>query len=247
MIVLFILIMKIMTNNAKTNEPIMMFESLIEMSNGPLAGKQLCIGYDKTVEKDSKFNMFIQTIATDVIIFNINDVDLMTDESMSSYQIKPYVQKSSLFILVLGNQPLAELSKFDGYWFYETIIVVITNEELDVSDILKLELIQKFRDILVLKEFKGRDGSVSIKMFTAQPFPLEMENPEVFLGSWNKTLFGSFQTIFPDRFKNFKGKVLHMSSDTDDFPYLIRDEDTNHTYGVNFDTMDSLGVYGSIL
>ena len=210
-IVLFILIMTITTNNADANELDSLYKSLTEMSNGPLAGKQLCIEYDKTVEKDLKFNMFIQTIATDVILFNIDDVDLKTGKSMSSYQITPEVQKSSLLILVLGNQPLAELSKFDGYWFYETIIVVLANEDLDVSHILKLQLIQKFRDILVLKGFKSRDGSMSIKMFTAQPFPGEMKNPEVFLGSWNKTLFGSFQTIFPDRFNTFKGKVLCIS------------------------------------
>ena len=210
-IVLFILIMTITTNNADANEFDSLYKSLTEMSNGPLAGKQLCIEYDKTVEKDLKFNMFIQTIATDVILFNIDDVDLKTGKSMSSYQITSEVQKSSLLILVLGNQPLAELSKFDGYWFYETIIVVLANEDLDVSHILKLQLIQKFRDILVLKGFKSRDGSMSIKMFTAQPFSREMENPEVFLGSWNKTLFGSFQTIFPDRFKTFKGKVLCIS------------------------------------
>ena len=36
-----------------------------------------------------------------------------------------------------------------------------------------------------------------------------------------------------------------MSSDYDDFPYLSRDDDTNITSGVNFDTMDTLGVYGS--
>ena len=210
-IVLFILIMTITTNNADANEFDSLYKSLTEMSNGPLAGKQLCIEYDKTVEKDLKFNMFIQTIATDVILFNIDDVDLKTGKSMSSYQITSEVQKSSLLILVLGNQPLAELSKFDGYWFYETIIVVLANDDLDVSHILKLQLIQKFRDILVLKGFKSRDGSMSIKMFTAQPFSREMENPEVFLGSWNKTLFGSFQTIFPDRFKTFKGQVLCIS------------------------------------
>ncbi|XP_064115161.1 glutamate receptor ionotropic, kainate glr-3-like [Macrobrachium nipponense] len=61
------------------------------------------------------------------------------------------------------------------------------------------------------------------------------------LGPWNASMFLTKSDLFPDRFKTFKGEVLHVASDYDDYPLVFGDE-SGLVDGTNIRILNALAV-----
>ncbi|CAL4093281.1 unnamed protein product, partial [Meganyctiphanes norvegica] len=81
-----------------------------------------------------------------------------------------------------------------------------------------------------------QDSRRNIHLSTSKPFIGKMHN----LGLWNIQRFSSWDKVFPDRFSNFAGTTLHVSSNIDDIPFVFMAE--NEFRGVSKNIMDALGT-----
>ena len=213
-----------------------LFESIVEIINGPLADASICIAYDNAFStQNTDLDFLISRIENNVILFETDG--LMEDENS---ELPPRaIQRSALLILLIGESP-DFIPLLDGQWHFDALMIVPTNINLDTREIVQMEIIQKSKDIIVVRNINIL-GLPSIRMFAAKPFVDYISDPTYFIGVWDKSKYTKYEDIFPKRFKSFEGEVLHIASDVDDFP-LVTAIDDRHC-GMNLDIVDALSSW----
>lgn len=223
--------------------------ALLEILQGPLENSTIFLSYDKECEQLIDINTLLKkalkiTMINFIASGKVTEIhewsDVPTVSFPPSIEHKPAVDTA---VLLVGSSP-TWIDRYENRWIFQRVIIVSLNPAYNVNLIFRNNIIQKSQNILVLKtEAYGNENKSAppshVNLYSSDSFVTKGKHMKVHLGEWNKTKFGTAASIFPDRFADFRGATIHISSDLDDYPLLVIMEDGSAA-GMNMEIIRSL-------
>ncbi|XP_066958482.1 probable glutamate receptor [Macrobrachium rosenbergii] len=155
----------------------------------------------------------------------------------------PTLQGRCAAVLITGMYP-QWIDEITDSWVPDTLLIINVNYFWKSSSLLKSPKIQQVTSLALLEDnFTGHEAIPIV--YTTPPFIKVHTNKTMvkeLLGSWNASMFITKGDLFPDRFKTFKGEVLHVASDYDDYP-LVFGDDNGLVDGTNIRILSTLAVW----
>ena len=226
--------------NLSTN---LLLNTLIEMLQGPLTHHHVFITSEESSAARFNFDALIQQNPGQIFIYQIKEMEKHL-QSNCVHECMPKVefQKQILLLMFVNSFP-NYLPKIASNWDFETLMLVNLNNTVDKTLILETEVVQKFRNILLIEEQVSQKNLPVISLYGSTPFVKHNGTASVIkrLGTWDKELFKDREALFPDRFDDFEGEVLNIASDLDDFPLVTIINDRR--CGMNLDIVDELSKW----
>lgn len=219
----------------------------LDILNGPLKDQTLFISYDEEASQAVDIDYVLSEAQAPTFLVKPKEMERNANET--EYQEGPVdflpprgVQEGRCVAVLLVSSPPGWIHNFDEFWYFTSIVIITTNASYNVELLIEEEIIQRSRNILIIKEDAHVQNKSYVYVYSSKPFYKPDSNQKINLGMWNKNSFQNFSSLFPDRFINFQGETIHISSDVDDFPLVIENDDGS-AGGMNIEIVKALGEW----
>ncbi|CAL4165126.1 unnamed protein product, partial [Meganyctiphanes norvegica] len=201
--------------------------ALKEVLEGPLKGHSITLVMEQEVEAFVPPDSLLKNIKVPLKLLTIQ-----RNQSNLELQILD-LKQDVLVLLTYTGTNILPLQSLSTVWTPSATIVVKVSRPCEISDLFESPLLAQCSQMLLMCQ----DSRGNVPLSTWKPFIGEMQQ----LGIWDAQRFSSSDDLFPDRFSTFAGSTLHVSSDQNDMPLLVRNEDG--VGGVSNNIMDALGSW----
>ncbi|KAK7068869.1 hypothetical protein SK128_001660, partial [Halocaridina rubra] len=159
-----------------------------------------------------------------------SSITIVSTENIDEFKQKGQVsllRGRSLTALVIFTKnilPFFDYLALDHVWNPRQLLLMSLNAIVGTTDILRHDVVQRSEKITL---FQRKELFYGPKYFLYTMIPFEKHNAKEatkkWFGTWTgATTFLTEEALFPERFRNFEGVSLYLSSWCDDYPYLYR-------------------------
>ncbi|XP_045132747.1 ionotropic receptor 21a-like isoform X2 [Portunus trituberculatus] len=121
-------------------------------------------------------------------------------------------------------------------WAPRQLLLLNINWSLNATTILSHPRLRHSSFLTLLQPHLKIGGEPAYRILTYETF--KPGNKIVHRGNLSPS--SSFSSLFPDRFSTFHGHHFQISSWIDDFPYIIKGETLNDTYGIGVNMLNDI-------
>ncbi|MPC14145.1 hypothetical protein E2C01_006902 [Portunus trituberculatus] len=121
-------------------------------------------------------------------------------------------------------------------WAPRQLLLLNINWSLNATTILSHPRLRHSSFLTLLQPHLKAGGAPAYRILTYETF--KPGNKIVHRGNLSPS--SSFSSLFPDRFSTFHGHHFQISSWIDDFPYIIKGETLNDTYGIGVNMLNDI-------
>ncbi|XP_063876884.1 glutamate receptor ionotropic, kainate glr-3-like [Scylla paramamosain] len=151
---------------------------------------------------------------------------IMRQQTLLELHLPAYHVRGDLVtaVLIFQKHPDSFLLQLHSNteWNPKYLVLICLNKQLNATSLFTVPVIQRSEFIFLLQSSMKRNKRLVV---TYTSFPLQADSRgkklvKSSLGIWKPDRFATRESVFPERFENFGGHVLQLSTWCDDTPFM---------------------------
>ncbi|KAG0730473.1 Glutamate receptor ionotropic, delta-1 [Chionoecetes opilio] len=139
----------------------------------------------------------------------------------STHQAVPLLRYKRPLHILVWYTPLPELLQTLCNQWKPSSLLFLSLGPTSATSLLREESLHIVENAVSLELIPTVGNSSDlIGVYTLFPFSMD---PHKYLGHWERSTFGSWKALFPDRFPTFEGHTFHLATWIDDVPFFYGD------------------------
>ncbi|XP_063869806.1 uncharacterized protein LOC135105532 [Scylla paramamosain] len=214
--------------------PRLVLQALEDAMSVAMWNSLLVVLHDGQPSTESVLQEVLASLNVPVILMDLGNSDVTEAAWFGDFNSAFFVH-----LLIFGDPDAVEdflESVPEHTWAPRHLLLLNTNWSLNAATILGHPSLRHSSFLTLLQPHLKAGGTPVYRILTYETF--KPGNKIVQRGNLSSS--SSFSSLFPDRFSTFHGHHFLLSSWVDDFPYIIKGETLNDTYGMGVNMLNDI-------